>query len=244
MSRSLPDRQLCLPARTGGTIVSGMAHHELPDDVTELFTPEFWDARYASADSIWSGNPNPLLVELVAPREPGSALDVGSGEGADAIWLATRGWQVVGADISQVALDRAATRASEFGEQLSRRISWQQIDLLASLAIPEPKKFDLVSAQFMQVPADRRESLHRALAESVRPGGMLLVVGHHPCDLEVTGRPAHLQNFMFTADQVAAVLDPPSWQIMVQGSPAREARDTDGSPMTVHDAVLSAVRLT
>jgi SAM-dependent methyltransferase len=218
-----------------------MAHRDLPDDPAELFTPEFWDARYASSDSIWSGNPNPVLVELVGPLRPGSALDVGSGEGADAIWLAARGWRVTGVDISQVALDRAAARAADAGEQIASLISWQQTDLFSWR--PPAQQFDLVSAQFMQVPTERREALHRALASAVRPGGLLLIVGHHPSDLETAGRPAHLHNFMFTADQVAAVLDPGEWKIHVEDTPARQALDPDGLPITIHDAVLSAFRL-
>ncbi len=78
-----------------------------------LNTQEFWDARYRSADTIWSGNPNPHLVAQVADLSPGTALDVGSGEGADAIRLAARGWHVTGVDVSPVALDRAAERAAE-----------------------------------------------------------------------------------------------------------------------------------
>jgi SAM-dependent methyltransferase len=216
-------------------------HHELPDDVTELFTPAFWDARYGSAESIWSGNPNPVLVELVAPLSPGEALDVGSGEGADAIWLAERGWQVTGVDISQVALDRAAARAAAAGQHIARRTSWRQTDLFSW--VPPAGQFDLVSAQFMQVPPAQRERLHRGLAAAVRPGGTLLIVGHHPDDVDAVGRPAHLKDFMFTADQVAAVLEPTEWEIVVEAAPQRKAIDPDGRPITMRDAVLSAVRL-
>jgi SAM-dependent methyltransferase len=222
-------------------IVGDMAHHDIPDDLTELFTPAFWDTRYGSAESIWSGNPNPRLVELVEPLRPGSALDVGSGEGADAIWLAERGWHVTGVDISQVALNRAAVRAADAGQQIVTRISWQQIDVFGWL--PPAGQFDLVSAQFMQVPADRREALHRGLAGAVRPGGTLLIVGHHPADLDVVGRPAHLTDFMFTAEQVAAVLEPTDWEIMVEAAPERQTLDADRLPITVRDVVLSAVRL-
>lgn len=74
--------------------------------MTAPFTQEAWDARYRAADLVWSGNPNPHLVEHVTDLAPGSALDVGSGEGADVIWLAARGWQVTGVGVSTVALDR------------------------------------------------------------------------------------------------------------------------------------------
>ena len=59
--------------------------HDHTLDGAALLTQEFWDARYGSTDQIWSGNPNPQLVEQVADLAPGTALDVGSGEGADAI---------------------------------------------------------------------------------------------------------------------------------------------------------------
>jgi hypothetical protein len=57
----------------------------------QWFSQEFWDVRY-SGEPVWSGSPNPLLVRYAADLTPGAALDVGSGEGADVLWLASRGW--------------------------------------------------------------------------------------------------------------------------------------------------------
>jgi len=74
---------------------------------------EFWDEFYRSRSAVWSGNPNIHLVSEAVHLTPGTALDVGSGEGANAIWLAERGWQVTALDISTVALERGATRAVE-----------------------------------------------------------------------------------------------------------------------------------
>ena len=75
-------------------------------DVADLFSQQTWDARYAESDRIWSGRPNPRLVEHVTGVPAGTALDVGAGEGADAVWLAQRGWQVTALDVSEVALER------------------------------------------------------------------------------------------------------------------------------------------
>ena len=100
-------------------------------DPRQLVTQEFWDARYASADAIWSGNPNEQLVAQVADLAPSTALEVGAGEGADAIWLAERGWRVTAVDISPVALERAARRAAAAGESTAAKITWQQADILA-----------------------------------------------------------------------------------------------------------------
>lgn len=154
-----------------------MRHQQSPD-VTIQFSREYWDDRYRSADQLWSGQPNPQLVAQTADVTPGDALDVGCGEGADSIWLASRGWTVTAVDISSVALDRAAAHAAARGEKIARRISWRQGDLLSW--DPGSQQFDLVSAQFMYLPEAGLRSLHRRLAAAVRPGGTLLIVLHHP----------------------------------------------------------------
>jgi SAM-dependent methyltransferase len=203
------------------------------------FDEGFWDERYRSSQRIWSGNPNPQLVAEVASRPPGRALDVGCGEGADAIWLASRGWTVVAADISGVALDRAAQHARDSDPAAAERIEWRRVDLLARP--PEPDSFDLVSAQFMQLPAELRTPLFTALAGAVRAGGMLLVVGHHPSDL-ATGVPRPpMPEVFYTPGEIAGLLTG-SWTINVCEARSRPATTPDGTDVTVHDTVLAATR--
>jgi SAM-dependent methyltransferase len=209
-----------------------MAH----DHQTILFTAEFWDDRYASAEQIWSGNPNPRLVAEVGRLPPGDALDVGCGEGADAIWLAAAGWQVTAVDISKVALTRAAAHAAARGSDVAGRISWRVADVL--WWAPEPDRYDLVSAQFMHLPRPAMESLHRRLAAAVRPGGTLLVVLHHPDDSPALGGP----DMHATADELAAVLDPDAWATISSTSAQRSQTTTGGGAATRRDAVLRAVR--
>ncbi len=216
-----------------------MSHDPTADDVIR-FTREFWDDRYRSVDHLWSEKPNPRLVEHAADLAPGDALDVGSGEGADAIWLAARGWRVLGVDVSTVALDRAAEHAARSGQAVVDRITWQQADLLSW--DPGPGQFDLVSAQFMHLPRLALASLHRRLAAAVRAGGTLLVVGHHPSDRQTSARRPDHPELLFTAEDVAADLDPDTWQVILAAAPEREATDPDGVPVTVRDAVLHAVR--
>ena len=216
-----------------------MSHdHEL--DPAQLMTREFWDERYGSTEQLWSGNPNQRLVEQVSDLAPGTALDVGCGEGADAIWLAAQGWQVVGIDVSPVGLERAARHAEQAGTEIAERVSWQQADMLSWA--PPPRQFDLVSAHFIHLPSAERESLHRRLAAAVRPGGTLLIVGPHPSDLETTAHRMNLPDFMYTAEQVAATLDPDEWEIVVAEAPEREWHDPEGNPITIRDAVLRARR--
>ncbi|MBN9102028.1 MAG: class I SAM-dependent methyltransferase [Pseudonocardia sp.] len=201
-----------------------------------VFDKAFWDARYAEADAVWSGNPNPVLVAEAADLPPGSALDIGSGEGADAIWLAGRGWTVTGLDVSDVALQRAAAHAGAAGV----RITWRQADL--TLDAPVGTGFDLVTAQFMHLPSEQRRALHRRLAAAVAPGGTLLVVGHHPSDLGTIPRPP-LPDLFFTASDVAAELDPDQWEVLCEEARPRPVVHPDsGLTVTIHDTVLRARR--
>jgi SAM-dependent methyltransferase len=205
----------------------------------DRFSKEFWDERYRSKSRIWSGDPNPQLVAEVAELQAGRALDVGSGEGADAIWLATMGWTVIATDISSVALDRAAEHAQDTAPEAAGRIEWRQADLLASR--PEPDSFDLVSAQFMQMPPDVRTPLFTALAAAVRPGGMLLIVGHHPSDLESGVPRPPMPELFYPPEEIAALLSS-SWKVEVAEARPRVARMPDGEEVTVHDTVLVAIR--
>lgn len=214
-------------------------HDSLADqDVAEMFSQQTWDARYAESDRIWSGRPNPRLVEHLAGVAAGEALDVGAGEGADAVWLAGQGWQVTALDVSEVALDRTATHAREAG--LGERVTTLHHDILGS--DPLPGGFDLVSAQFLHPPVDQREQVVQRLGAAVRPGGLLLVVGHHPDDLATGLRRGHGHaELLFTPDQVVGALPTTDWDIRVADAATRTADGPDG-PVTVTDTVVLAAR--
>ena len=204
----------------------------------ERFTAPFWDERYSSATRIWSGRPNPQLVGEVDGLPPGTALDAGCGEGADATWLAHQGWRVTAVDVSAVALARAAAHTDP---ELADRITWQQVDLLSDWA-PDPLAHDLVNAQFMHFPRAVREKVFAGLAASVAPGGTLRVVGHHPSDLETSVPRPQEPELFFTAEELAAQLDPGRWDVLVAEARPRLADDPDGKEVTIHDAVLRARR--
>ncbi len=207
----------------------------------DVFGETFWDERYASKPAIWSGDPNPQLVAETSTLTPGTALDAGCGEGADAIWLAERGWRVTAVDISSVALGRGAAQSQKVGSDVAERVSWRQVDLRTWE--PEPQTYDLVSAQFMQLPAPQRDPFFSGLAAGVASGGTLLVVGHSPSDLQTTAHRPPCPERFFTAGDIASILDLRQWTIAVQESRPRETLDPEGNPVTVHDEVLAARRL-
>ncbi|SNR68629.1 FAD-dependent oxidoreductase [Blastococcus mobilis] len=200
-----------------------------------------WEEQYRSHPMLWSGRPNPPLVEQAAGLAPGSALDVGCGEGADAIWLAERGWQVTAVDFSATALERAAGHAAAAGADVAARIDWQHADVTAGLPVTGP--YDLVTSHFMHLHGDERRKLVAQLASAVAPGGTLLVVGHDKSDLETAARRPHAPDLFFTAEEVASSLDPGEWQIVVAEARPRQAHAHEGDVATVHDAVVVARRL-
>ena len=202
-----------------------------------MFTQQFWDERYAASDRIWSGRPNPRLVEHATELMPGIAVDVGCGEGADAVWLAERGWRVTGVDVSVVALERAKQHAGEAG--LADRTSWLQADLVAGDALPAGA--DLVSAQYLHVPGDVFAAVYAGIAAAVRPGGALLVVGHHPADRDTGLRNPRLSHLLFAPEQVTDLLDT-GWRIDIADAPTREVAGEAGEPVVVTDTVVLATR--
>jgi SAM-dependent methyltransferase len=221
----------------------GHAHgpgHGAEVDQENRYTQEFWDERYSSAERLWSGLPNAQLVAQASDLIPGLALDAGCGEGADAIWLAARGWRVTGVDVSAVALERAAQHAADQGADVAGRLTWERRDLLDWG--PEPDAFDLVTSAFMHPAGDALRVFQQRLAAGVRPGGTLLIVTHHVDDVQANvGRPNEPSLFASAADMVAG-FDQAHWKVVVASAFARPATDLDGQPTTVKDTVVRLQR--
>jgi SAM-dependent methyltransferase len=208
--------------------------------MSDMFSEEAWDERYQSRPSLWSGKPNPNLVSETQGLTAGTALDAGAGEGADAIWLAERGWRVTALDVSTVALQRAAGHAAERGPEIADRVEWRHADLRSW--DPGADGFDLVAAHYLQLPAALRADVFGRLAAAVAPGGTLLVVGHHPSDLQTTVPRPPMPELFYTGDDIAALLDVDDWKIVTNDAPGRVVTDPDGNPVTIHDTVFRATR--
>jgi SAM-dependent methyltransferase len=147
--------------------------HHSHDNLGTSALAAHWDARYNEQEgAIWSGRPNGRLTAEAAGLTPGRALDVGCGEGADAIWLARNGWTVTAIDISGVALDRAR----QVGELAGVTVEWVAGDVL-ELTLPA-RSFDLVSLQYPALLKAAGDEAVRRLLDTVRPGGLLLAVYH------------------------------------------------------------------
>ncbi len=228
--------QVAAAVASGSLAAAAVVQSLLADDVGLPVPPwpvadtqQHWNAHYGQRDRIWSGRVNVRMSEVAAELTPGRALDLGCGEGADAMWLASRGWTVVATDVSDVALERAQQDA---GELLSR-IDFQQHNLEESFPQGE---FDLVSAQFLhsKLPMDRVRVLRRA-AEAVAPGGVLLIVDHGDAPPW-----SHHQHVEFpSAEEVVAGLGlGEQWERVRVEAVAREAVGPDGQPGHLTDNVM------
>jgi SAM-dependent methyltransferase len=204
------------------------------DIVSTPDAKQHWEEHYGERDRIWSGRVNVRLAEVASTRSPGTALDLGCGEGGDAMWLAERGWRVVAVDISDTALARAAEDAQTRG--IGDQIDFQQHDL--SQSFPRGA-FDLVSAQFLHstVPLDRT-AIFTAAAGAVRPGGLLLIVDH-------SGPPPrasklnHHHEFPSPAEVLTALnLPKTEWDQVRVGAAEREVTGPDGDSATWTDNVI------
>jgi SAM-dependent methyltransferase len=198
----------------------------------------FWDARYRETDRTWSGRANAALEREAAELAPGRALDLGSGEGGDALWLAERGWQVTAVDISPTALDRGRAAAVERG--LVHRVEWVEADL--GEWTPQGE-FDLVSAHFLHSPVELpRELILRRAAASVAPAGTLLVVGHGAFPPWSSHR--HEGPPLPGPEEVLAGLELPmtEWTVVTSALVDRAAVSPRGEPVVMTDAVLAVRR--
>jgi SAM-dependent methyltransferase len=212
--------------------LSDELHAEHREGHGDVEAERFWEDHYCRRGRVWSGRPNPVLVDVVGSLHPGIALDLGCGEGGDAIWLAQQGWRVTAVDVSATALDRAAAEAATAG--VVNRIDFRQHDL--ALTFPSGA-FDLVSAQYLHSPIEfPRAHVLQEAASAEKPGGLLLIVDHASVSPGSWADP----------EETLALLDlsPDEWHR--ERLEAREREDTgpNGQRATVTDNVIALRRLT
>lgn len=202
---------------------------------------QYWESRYAEMDHMWSGRVNQVLADVVSRLVPGSALDLGCGEGCDAVWLASKGWEVTGIDLSPTALRRARQAATDQG------ITEDQLHLEANdLATWEPvESFDLVTCSFLHSwPVDMpREDILRKAPFAVTRGGHILVISHAAAPS--WSDPEMVKGHVFPtpeADLAALNLDPSDWSVVSCEIREREGTSPSGQVGMLIDGVVLARR--
>ena len=189
---------------------------------------EDWDARYAAVENLWASKPNRFLVAEVSELPPGRALDLACGEGQNAIWLASLGWDVLGVDYSGVAVEKARRRAEREG--VAAR--FVRADLVEYE--PEREAFDLVIVLYLHIPSTHRASVHARASAAVAPDGTFVLLGHDLTNLtDGVGGPSD-PDILYTAEEIAAEL--PGLVIEKATTVLRDVRGED------RDAIDTIVR--
>ncbi|RRQ25884.1 class I SAM-dependent methyltransferase [Rhodococcus sp. Eu-32] len=159
-----------------------------------------WDRKYSSRDLVYGAPPNQTLVEIATSLPRGRALDLASGEGRNALWLATRGWEVTAVDFSAVGLTKGFEIASRSPKSVRDRLTWVHADV--TQIAPEPT-YDLVLVLYLHLSHEqRRKAIHNAL-DALKPDGILMILGHHSDNISAgVGGPQNPE-LLYTAEELA-----------------------------------------
>ncbi|WP_166649250.1 SAM-dependent methyltransferase [Naumannella halotolerans] len=231
---TVPTGNVPMSLGAAATTGAGVNHFLAEEDFDDAQQPDrFWENRYGASAQSWSGNPNAALVAEAGDLAPDSSLDLGCGEGADVIWLAGKGWQATGVDISTIAVDRARKAAAAAG--VADRTAFSAVDLRT---FDPGRQFDLVTASFLHSPVDlpRTEILRRAVGW-VAPGGRLLVISHQPGE----HHRHHLDLPTVDAEVTALDLPDEAWSIRKQVIPRTVTRP-DGTEIEHCDGIVEFSR--
>ena len=198
-----------------------------------------WNDRYAETSLLWSAAPNRWVAAELADVPVGRALDLGAGEGRNALWFAARGFTVTAVDFAKVALDRGRQQA-EAAHIPAERLTWIEADLIDYH--PAPLAFDVVIIAYLQLPEQPRRIVTARAVEALAPGGVLLVIGHDLANLTYgTGGPQQAEVLFQPQDVVADIRATDRPLRIVRADTVR--RPVDGSDRDAIDALVRAQTL-
>ncbi|MDH3300567.1 MAG: class I SAM-dependent methyltransferase [Acidimicrobiia bacterium] len=210
-------------------------HHEIDHELAHRNPAEFWDDVYGgdAGDVMWSGNPNGTVEVELADLEGGRALDIGCGEGADALWLAQRGWEVTAVDVSAVAIERAKLAAVAAG--MADAVTWRVANVL--IDPPDAAAYDLVLMMYPAFHHPVTAETIRTIVGAVAPGGTLLVV-HHVVDPDAAAEHGFDPSEFVSVAEIAEALAGSDFTIA-----AHETRSRPNPPPDSHHADDEVLRL-
>ena len=199
-----------------------------------------WDERYAASELVWSARPNQFVEAELAGLIPGRALDLASGEGRNALWLADRGWEVTAVDFSLVGLDKGRSLQARHEHGRDLHVDWVHADVLEYT--PSPASYDLVLLAYLQLVPEQCRVAVRTAFSALRVGGTFFLVAHDSTNLtEGTGGPQD-PSVLLTAEDVLADLEGERFEVQRAGRATRLVDQPGGSQLAAYDALVRLVR--
>ncbi|MEY9931082.1 SAM-dependent methyltransferase [Catenulispora sp. GP43] len=191
-----------------------------------------WERYYDQAQSVWGWAPNRFVAEVLGPLPAGRALDLGAGEGRNALWLAGLGWRATAVDFAENALARGRAQAAEHGLD----VEWVLADVLEHR--PEPGAYDAVVVAYLHLDAEPLAAVLRGAANALAPGGTLVVVGHDLTNIaDGVGGPQD-PAILYTPDRVVGALELVGDLKITRAE--RVHRQTDRAPQPAIDTLVVA----
>lgn len=188
-----------------------------------------WDERYRATDRLWSVEPNVFVEARLSDRKPGVGLDLASGEGRNAIWLAERGWKMVAVDFSAIAVERGREHSDSVEFVVADVLSWK----------PD-RSFDLVLIAYLHLLLDDFEPLIRRAASWLNPAGELFMVGHERTNVEFGVGGPQVPEVLWDVEEIVPWLG--DLEIIEAGLVEREVALDQGTK-TARDALVRARRV-
>jgi SAM-dependent methyltransferase len=189
-----------------------------------------WDERYSTSELIWTGRANQFVEAHLADLEPGTAIDLGAGEGRNSVWLAGRGWAVTAVDFSRVGLDKADALAAEHGVAITT------VCADATTWVPD-EPVDLVVLSYLQLPSEQQRVVLEHAASWLAPGGTLFVIAHDRSNVEhgYGGPPS--EEVCYSVDDTVAALD--GLEVTLAEVAERHVETPDGTRTALDTLVIA-----
>jgi len=188
-----------------------------------------WDERYRAATRLWSAEPNMFVEDRLAGHDPGVGLDLASGEGRNAIWLASLGWEMTAVDFSPVAVDR--------GAELSDRVRFVTADVFDWDPGEDAGSFDLILIAYLQVEAEPLSELVRRSITWLAPGGELFMIGHDLSNLDEGVGGPQVADILWDHDLILGWLGPLQ---VIEGGIVSRPVEVDGDIAYARDTLVRA----
>jgi 2-polyprenyl-3-methyl-5-hydroxy-6-metoxy-1,4-benzoquinol methylase len=155
-----------------------------------------WDERYAREEYIYGIEPNTYLKEKLSAIQPGKILFPAEGEGRNAVYAASLGWETDAFDLSIEGQKKAIKLSSQKGLNINYFLQslndWE----------PEPEQYDCIALIFVHIPENMRKKVHQAAITALKPGGMLILEAFTINQLERTSGGPKIAELLFTKDQI------------------------------------------
>ncbi len=209
--------------------------HVRLDSCHQSGTPAAWNERYSTRGMVWGTEPNQFVAAFAVGLSPCRVLDLGCGQGRNAVWLAQQGHTVTGIDQSKVGIGQARRLAARQGV----RVDFVLADLEADWT-PLPEAFDLVVLSYLQLPPETRRTVHAKAAAALAPGGKVFLIAHHSDNLEHgVGGPPYPEVLFDEADLAE---DFAAFDVMANEKRYRAVEGEGGAVREAIDILLEAVK--